>query len=378
MDYFKREYVIGTADESIEFKLSLLAEKLSSKDSKYTFLFVSPDLNCQDLGNQFQQCFGDSVVAVTTAGEINSVGYLESSISGLALHGDVFGVEELFIKDLSRLEDSVDDIQATLKKVRENEKSLGEEAKTFAALMIDGLSVKEEIVTEVIGNVIEDIPLVGGSAGDNLAFGHTYVLHDGKFQENVAKIIFVTTTIPFETFKVQHFKETNKKLVITESIPEKRIVTEIDGEPAADAYASHLDMPVTEFTTQAFSENPVMLKIGDEYFVRSIQQVNEDNSMTFYCAIDDGLVLTLADREDFYTNTLKKFEEIEKRVGEVSCSFLFECILRRIEVLNKSEEEQMKINELYQKYKTVGFHTYGEQYGSIHINQTLTGVIFGK
>ena len=33
--------------------------------------------------------------------------------------------------------------------------------------------------------------------------------------------------------------------------------------------------------------------------------------------------------------------------------------------------------ELYRKYNLVGFHTYGEQYNSMHLNQTLTGVAIG-
>jgi hypothetical protein len=34
--------------------------------------------------------------------------------------------------------------------------------------------------------------------------------------------------------------------------------------------------------------------------------------------------------------------------------------------------------ELYRKYNVVGFGTYGEQYQSMHLNQTLTGIAFGK
>jgi hypothetical protein len=36
------------------------------------------------------------------------------------------------------------------------------------------------------------------------------------------------------------------------------------------------------------------------------------------------------------------------------------------------------MDELYRKYSVAGFHTYGEQYNAMHLNQTLTGIAFGQ
>ena len=36
------------------------------------------------------------------------------------------------------------------------------------------------------------------------------------------------------------------------------------------------------------------------------------------------------------------------------------------------------MSELYRRNNVVGFNTYGEQYRSMHVNQTLTGVAIGK
>jgi hypothetical protein len=36
------------------------------------------------------------------------------------------------------------------------------------------------------------------------------------------------------------------------------------------------------------------------------------------------------------------------------------------------------MDELYQKYAVTGFHTYGEQFNAMHLNQTLTGIAFGQ
>jgi hypothetical protein len=36
------------------------------------------------------------------------------------------------------------------------------------------------------------------------------------------------------------------------------------------------------------------------------------------------------------------------------------------------------MDELYRQYSVAGFHTYGEQFNAMHLNQTLTGIAFGQ
>ena len=35
------------------------------------------------------------------------------------------------------------------------------------------------------------------------------------------------------------------------------------------------------------------------------------------------------------------------------------------------------VGEAFREQNAVGFSTYGEQYGGVHVNQTLTGIAFG-
>jgi hypothetical protein len=50
-----------------------------------------------------------------------------------------------------------------------------------------------------------------------------------------------------------------------------------------------------------------------------------------------------------------------------------DCILRKLEVTDRSLREEF--GRIFSGLTVVGFSTYGEQFNSIHINQTLTGVI---
>ena len=54
----------------------------------------------------------------------------------------------------------------------------------------------------------------------------------------------------------------------------------------------------------------------------------------------------------------------------------FDCVLRRIDAQNRQATQ--RIAEIYRENNVVGFNTYGEQYLSMHLNQTFTGIAFGQ
>jgi hypothetical protein len=163
--------------------------------------------------------------------------------------------------------------------------------------------------------------------------------------------------------------------VITEADPEHRQVFEIDGEPAAQAYAEILGLEVDQLNPMVFSSHPVMLKIGGEYYVRSIQKVNEDGSLSFYCAIDNGLVLTVAKGVDLVQNLQQQLSEIETQIANPRLILGCDCILRRLEAQEKEVTEN--VSETLNGHNFIGFSTYGEQFNAVHVNQTLTGVAIG-
>jgi hypothetical protein len=187
-------------------------------------------------------------------------------------------------------------------------------------------------------------------------------------------MIFLTEQ-PFQCLKTQHFSPSEERMVITAADPSKRIVYEINGEIAAQEYARLLNVSLTDLDSNLFAKHPVCSRHGGDYYVRSIQRANPDGSLLFYCAIDEGLVLTLSRGLDIVSQTRQTLTDQSGRLGKVQAMLAFECILRRVEVIQHGLVEEM--NRLYAPLNTVGFHTYGEQFGSVHINQTLTAICFG-
>lgn len=252
-----------------------------------------------------------------------------------------------------------------------------EEAETgriFALTFIDGLSNHEEVVVAAIQRGLPNLPLVGGSAGDGLAFERTTVCLDGRSHTDAAIVCLVWTKVPFTVFKSDHYKPTDIRLVVTGCDPEKRLVTELNGVDAATEYASVLGLDPGSLTPFSFAAHPLAVRVGGEHYCRSIRRL-EPEGLSFFCAIEEGVVLTIAEAADMIDSMTGDLDRIAAELGGIDLALGFDCILRRIEV----EERQMsrRVAKVFDDHNVIGFTTYGEQFSSMHLNQTLTGIAFG-
>jgi hypothetical protein len=257
----------------------------------------------------------------------------------------------------------------------ESQEPQADASNSFALLLIDGLSVREEAVTRTLQNVLGRLPLVGGSAGDGLSFGRTHVYSDGRFHTDSAVLVLVTTQVPFRIFKTQHFVPTDQRVVVTAADSEHRIVNEIDGWPAAERYAQILGMDVKDLDPTCFAEQPIVVVIDGTNYVRSIQKVNLDGSLTFFCAIEEGLVLRGARGVDLVGNLEEAFAEIHGAIGQPQLVVGCDCILRKLEMTQRGLVD--RVEKVFRDNNVVGFSSYGEQHLGVHVNQTLTGIAIG-
>ena len=188
--------------------------------------------------------------------------------------------------------------------------------------------------------------------------------------------MLVRSQTPFQVFKTDNFVPTSRKLVVTESDPDARRVIEFNAEPAAQAYAEAIGIDPETLGPMSFASHPVVVRVGGEYYCRSIQKVHPDGSLTFFCAIDNGVVLTVAQPKGMVESTRDKLLAIGERLGGIDLVLGFDCVLRRLDAENR--QSFRTISQLYRDNRVIGFGTYGEQFRSMHLNQTLTGIAFGR
>ncbi len=280
-------------------------------------------------------------------------------------------VERVSSSGMDRITGEVEALRRSLRADMDGETG----GNVFALCLIDGLSYAEEAVTSAIHWGLDDIPLIGGSAGDDLKFETTRLISNGRVTSDSAIIVLVATTIPFHVFKTDNFVPTGEKLVVTASDPDHRVVREFNAGPAAQEYAASVGIVPQSLTPMSFASHPVVVKVGGEYYCRSIQKMNPDGSLSFFCAIDDGVVLSIAQPMGMVESTRAALKQAEDRLGGIDMILGFDCVLRRLDARNRQVFRE--ISELYRANRVIGFGTYGEQYRSMHLNQTFTGIAFG-
>jgi hypothetical protein len=340
--------------------------------------FCCVDYDREELGDTLAELFGDTpVLGCTTAGEISPMGLSPGSITGFCLSADHFVVETTLLENLSTFSergayDTVKDMMARLERRAIEPLAYN----SFALSLLDGMSIREELVLSALNEALSGIPLVGGSAGDNLHFRDTHVYYDKQFFSNAAAIILVNTTCPFTVLSGHHLVAAGDKLVVTKADAAKRIVHELNAEPAALEYCRVMGISLDELSSTTYALHPLAVQVGDNYFARSIQQVNDDLSLTFFCAIDTGIVLTKMRDGGLVAEFEQRMDEVVAEIGEPQLVIGYDCIHRRIEAEGKGIYPELSM--LYQRYKVVGFNTYGEHCDAMHVNHTFTGVVIGE
>jgi hypothetical protein len=352
-----------------------LARQLDAGSQDAVMFFCSADYDLERLASLLATQFSGPLVGCTTAGEIGTR-YSTDGIVGVCLPAEKFVIHPMLIHPVSGFLTA--DARVLADEVAQRLAwSPGLDAeKMFAMLLIDGLCGLEEPVIAALDAAFLGIPLFGGSAGDSMNFEQTHVYYDGAFHRDAAVLTLIETRLAFKLFKLQHFEPSDMDLVVTKASPEARIVHEINGSNAAEEYAELIGLDLDQLSPQVFSRYPVMLQIGDEWFVRSIQKVNDDGSLTFYCAIDNGLPLTVARGVGLVDTLHTTIDELNSEFSHIEGSIGCDCILRKLELMEDGFESDVT-SELA-RIGFVGFSTYGEQYGAIHVNQTLTGVVLGE
>jgi hypothetical protein len=350
---------------------------VAQPDMELVIFFCSSRYDLNVVADEMQRSFaGIQVVGCTTAGGIGPDSYHLHCLAGASFAANVCTAVAGRLQALRNFEGAQGTalIQDLLQRL-EGKTPLATPDNTFAFLLIDGLSVREEPVALALQHALGKVPLIGGSAGDDQRFSQTFVYSDGQFQADGAVVTLVSTPLPFQIFMSQHFVATEDRLVVTASDPARRIVYEINGLPAAEEYARLIGSEVSDLNPMRFAAWPVVVVIGGTNYVRSIQKVNADGGLTFYCAIEEGLVLRLARGVDLAENLAQTFAKIEASIGSPQIVLGCDCILRQLEMLSTGVKGH--VETLFRSNHMVGFSSYGEQFRGVHVNQTFTGIAIG-
>ena len=350
----------GTSSESV------LEDLRASTDPSVVVFFCSAQHSIEKLSRSFHAAFPRAVTfGCTTAGEIVSGSMQSGSIVAMALPRElVDGAAVAVITDLNDPIGVSNALASLAKQLGVPFSELDPETHV-GVILADGLSGAEERIIERLGD-LTDLPFVGGSAGDDLAFQATLVAANGSAFEHAAVLAVLRVPHGYRIIKAQSFRTLGKILVATDVDEASRTVRRFNGLPAVEAYAQALGIPTAEAAGR-FMRNPLGLMVGEEPYVRSPQRVLEDGSIVFYCQIRQGMELQILESTDMIGDTHLAL------AGPHRALLVFNCILRTLQL--RQEGRCSEYAALFTRIPSVGFSTYGEAYMG-HINQTVTMLAF--
>jgi hypothetical protein len=307
------------------------------------------------------------VVSCTTAWEIGEYGYEDGQIIAVAFPKQYFGVDVHRIDDLADFDPQREIDALILRRLSLNARA-AHMPNEFAFLVVDGLSMNEERLTSILPSALGPMPIFGGSAGDGSDFEKIKIALDGAVSARGASVALIRSHCRAEVFSHDNLVPSQERMVVTSASPPDRIVHEINGEPAGQEYARLLNKDPHHLSQFTFAAHPVAVRVGDRHHVRSIQSMHENGDLQFFSAINEGMVLSLTDSLDVTAELDARLTALDAPEYILGC----DCMLRRMEI--EQLQKIAAVSEVLRKHNVFGFSTYGEQIGSLHVNQTFTGV----
>ncbi len=337
------------------------------------FLFVSATLDFDLIVATAQRCApGIPIAACTTAGEITDMGYAENGVVAIGFPSELFDIVPIRVPDIKNIDRNalITRIIRSRAELKTRNPSLQHE---FGFLLINGLSMAEDALMQALAPALGSLNVFGGTAGDNQQFLKTRLWYAGRDLDQGAAIFLVRSRCRSKVFRTDNFTASKTRMVVTDADVGKRLVRRINDEPAAQEYARMLGKSPKHLSLDTFAAHPVAVRVGAAHHIRAIQEITEEGHLVFASAIDEGMVFSLAEEEPIVPH-LERFLADLATPQSPAMVLGFECLFRRL--ASSQSQCAADVSAVFRTYGLVGFSTYGEQYNTLHVNQTLVGVAF--
>ncbi len=340
-----------------------------------SIVFVSTDYDLNAVGAELDRLRVDRVLGAATGRVISAQGFSPDGIAGFHLPPGRFRAVDALFEEVESM--PLPDLRGRVQALkREFDAAAGALSHRFAVLLVDAESRCEERLAAVLGMELTGVPLIGGSAGD-LYFtplghppGSTRLLYRQQGRRHAALLCLVASEAPVVAYCHNHYMPSNKKMVITEADPARRVVMEIDGRPALEVYAQACGFRKPPRDGSGFAPYPLMIRVGGHYYARGMQRIRPDGSLEFACALEPGLVVALGKPGDMIASLDELFAAMRQRIGTPALVIGVDCAARTAYM--QREGLTPGIEALLCRHAATGFSSLGEQFNTVHANNSFT------
>ena len=356
-----------------------LLQQIPRGDAGFAVFFCTPHYDLGKLGHALRAAGRVRAIAAATGRAIGSDGFLRQGITGFHLPAGRFKVADAIIDRAAEFGlPEARDLARSLR-ARLGRNIAATLPHLFGLLLVDAEARCEERLIAALGTELGGVPIVGGSAGD-LYFdprgpkpGTTRLLHRGVARRGAAVFCLIASATPLQAVSHTHYvPDRRRRVVITEADPSRRLVLEINGRKALQAYTEAAGLKRTPRLAGECAPHPLMIRIGGQYFARGVQRIYADGSLEFACAMEPGMVLTVARPGEMVAELNEMFNAMRRAIGPAELVVGFECAARTAEMEQSGLTDA--VSKVFRDNAVVGFSTLGEQFNTIHANNSFTCV----
>ncbi len=220
----------------------------------------------------------------------------------------------------------------------------------------------------VFTEILPNIPVFGGAAGDNMKFQQQYVICNQQISTGIFVAVFNSDKLNISTDYHFNWQEIGKQFVVTKA--KKHILKEINNEPALDIYKKYLGQRVAANLPLSGIEFPIIFDFYGVKVARVVMGINSKKELELSASVKNGDVFRFGYAR--IESILNKGYGIVETFKDSSTQviWLFSCTAR----LSFLQEEvtQLELNPFKALPPSVGFFTYGEYFfNSNHYNLLL-------
>jgi hypothetical protein len=335
---------------------------------------------------------GITVIGCTTDGEMSShILFAEDSLALVLLTGDHFSAVSGVARSVST--DVVGSIRSSVQDAIQRLAGMGANggAPTLCITMPDGLTVSGSAVLDALRAALNDIPIFGGTAGDQWRFKGTKQFHGTEVLEDSVPFLLFGEGVVFSFGVDTGWRPIGREGRVTQV--DGHIVRTIDGRPATEFYREFLgNADITHLT-----EYPLAITAeggrADSYYLRAPGKTDEAaGCIHFLGDVPDGarVHITTTNRDQILDATRNSFQHALDdfpREGEANrkpaLALCISCAGRKQILGSRTQEEARIVNELLGSVPAAGFYGYGEiarlaTDGISHYhNETFTTLLLG-
>lgn len=375
---------------------------LEKVDQAFLFCSVNFDLDAV-VGrlNHLVEEHGGELVGGTTGGEISKEGSSNGGAVLLLIQSDDIEFEN--VKEEDVWENPKEKGEKAAEQLANTHFQEDEDKNNAVIALPPGFNSNRPAVefkvlqgmSKVIGS---DIPVAGGSTGDDLALGENFQFYDGEVYSRTLILTGIKTSHEIVTGQEHGMRNKIKTGLITES--EENIIKKISGQPAAEFYVDALedDVTVDDLRETFESETGAQLQKVFQYALRKTLgeelsptntravtpvQVLKDGSLYTTAAIGENNAIHVieGEREDIVDAAKKSFPELEDDIRPLF-GIVSDCAIRSASM--SQEERDSEVMQLRDRFEApmIGFYGYGEIGGKNNYctfnNQTVSGLMIAE